>query len=140
MVNKVILIGNLGNDPDLRYTQSGTAVANFSLATTERTKGQDGQIQESTEWHRVVAWQKLAELAGEYLNKGSKVYIEGRLQTRKYTDRDGTDKYTTDIVVKEIKFLSPKGEQHSHGASTDDGFGNPPSTGAFPGDDSSVPF
>ena len=87
MINKVILIGNLGADPEIRHTQNGTTVALFNIATTERRKGQDGQAQELTEWHRIVAWQRLAEICGEYLSKGSKVYIEGKLQTRKWKDQ-----------------------------------------------------
>ena len=84
MINKAILIGNLGADPELRYTQSGTQVASFRMATTERWKGQDGQTQEQTEWHRIVVWGKLAEICGQYLHKGSRVYIEGKIQTRKW--------------------------------------------------------
>jgi single-strand DNA-binding protein len=108
MINKVILIGNLGADPEINYTQSGTPVASFSLATTEKFKGKDDQWQEKTEWHRIVAWQRLAEICGEYLSKGSKVYIEGKLQTRKWKDRDGNDRYTTEIVAREMKMLSPR--------------------------------
>ena len=106
MINKVILIGNLGADPEIRYTQSGTAVATFNLVTTERWRGQDGQTQEQTEWHRIVAWAKLAEICGEYLHKGSRVYIEGKLQTRKWQDNDGVDRYTTEIIAKEMKMLT----------------------------------
>ncbi len=109
MINKVILIGNLGSDPEIRYTQSGTAVATFSVATTERWKNKDGQQQEQTEWHRIVAWRRLAEICGEYLSKGSKVYIEGKLQTRKWEDRDGNTRYTTEVVANEMKMLSPRG-------------------------------
>jgi len=108
MINKVILIGNLGADPELRFTQNGTPVASFNMATTERRKGQDGQIQEQTEWHRIIAWQRLAEICGEYLSKGSKVYMEGRLQTRKWKDQNGIDRYTTEIVAREMKMLSPR--------------------------------
>ena len=122
MINKVILIGNLGADPEIRYTQNGTAVATFSLATTERWKGQDGQTQEHTEWHRIVAWKRLAEICGEYLSKGSKVYIEGKLQTRKWKDQSGVDRYTTEIVAWEMKMLSPRKEEdyrsNDHGMST----------------------
>ena len=109
MINKAILIGNLGSDPEVRYTQSGTAVANFNIATTEKWKGQDGQMQEQTEWHRIVAFARLGEICGEYLSKGSKVYIEGRIQTRKWEDRDGNARYTTEIVAKEMKMLDAKG-------------------------------
>ena len=106
MINKVILIGNLGADPEIRYTQNGTQVATFNLATTERWRGQDGQTQEQTGWHRIVAWAKLAEICGEYLHKGSRVYIEGKLQTRKWQDNDGVDRYTTEIIAKEMKMLT----------------------------------
>ena len=108
MINKAILIGNLGADPEIRYTPNGTPVATFSIATTERRKGQDGQVQESTEWHRIVAWQRLAEICGEYLAKGSKVYIEGKIKTRKWQDKQGVDRYTTEIQAREMKMLSPR--------------------------------
>jgi single-strand DNA-binding protein len=108
MVNKVTLIGNLGADPEIRYTQSGAAVANLRLATTETWK-KEGVKEEITEWHRVVAFGRLAEICGEYLSKGSKVYIEGRIQTRKWEDRDGNTRYTTEIVAREMKMLSPRG-------------------------------
>lgn len=108
MINKVILIGNLGADPEIRYTQAGAPVATFNIATTERFKGQDGQVQEQTEWHRIVAWRRLAEICGEYLSKGSRVYIEGKLQTRKWKDQNGNDRYTTEIVAREMKMLSPR--------------------------------
>lgn len=121
MINKVILIGNLGADPEIRYTQNGTPVATFSLATTERRKGQDGQVQEMTEWHRIVAWQRLAEICGEYLSKGSKVYIEGRLQTRKWKDQNGNDRYTTEIVAREMKMLTPRAAAGSGGGSASGG-------------------
>ena len=108
MVNKVIIIGNLGADPELRYTQSGAPVATFRVATTERWKGQDGQMQEQTEWHSIVAWKRLAEICGEYLSKGSKVYVEGSLKTRKWQDKSGNDRYTTEIIAREMKMLSPR--------------------------------
>jgi single-strand DNA-binding protein len=108
MVNKVILIGNLGADPEVRYTQNGTAVANFRIATTETWK-KDGEKEEQTEWHRIVTFARLAEICGEYLSKGSKVYIEGRIQTRKWEDKDGNPRYTTEIVAREMKMLSPRG-------------------------------
>jgi single-strand DNA-binding protein len=113
MINKVILIGNLGVDPEVRYTQSGTPVASFRIATSERRKGQDGQSQEQTEWHSIVAWDKLAEICGEYLHKGSKVYIEGKLQARKWQDKDGHDRWTTEIIAREMKMLSSKGSDDS---------------------------
>jgi single-strand DNA-binding protein len=109
-VNKVILIGNLGSDPDVRYTASGAAVANVNIATTEswRDKG-SGEQQERTEWHRVVFFGKLAEIAGEYLKKGSQVYVEGRLQTRKWQDKEGNDRYTTEIVASDMQMLGGRG-------------------------------
>ncbi len=103
-VNKAILIGNLGKDPEIRYTQSGNAVCNFSLATTERRK-QGEEWADHTEWHNVVAWGRQAELCNQYLQKGSSVYIEGRIQTRKWEDKDGNARYTTEIVVGDIQFL-----------------------------------
>ncbi len=108
MVNKAILIGNLGADPEVRYTQNGTAVANFNLATTE-TWTKEGNKEEKTEWHRIVAFGRLGEICGEYLSKGSKVYIEGRIQTRQWDDRDGNKRYTTEIVAREMKILTPRG-------------------------------
>lgn len=110
MINKVILIGNLGSDPEIRYTQNGTPVASFRIATTERWKDRDGQQQEQTEWHNIVAWRRLAEICGEYLAKGSRVYIEGKLSTRKWQDRDGNDRYSTEVVANEMKMLSPRPE------------------------------
>lgn len=98
-VNRVILVGNLGKDPEVRYTPQGKAVANLTLATSESWKDQSGQIQEKTEWHRVSMFGKLAEIAGEYLRKGSQVYIEGKLQTRKWQNKEGQDQYTTEIVL-----------------------------------------
>lgn len=107
-VNRVTLVGHLGNDPDLRHTDGGTAVANFSLATNERWKDKSGEQKEHTEWHRIVAWGKTAELCKEYLHKGSQVYIEGKLQTRSYQDKDGVTKYTTEVVVNQVQFLGKK--------------------------------
>jgi len=110
-INKVILIGNLGNDPETRYTQSGAAVTNISLATSETWKDkQTGQPQERTEWHRVVFFNRLAEIAGEYLRKGSKVYVEGSLRTRKWQDQSGQDRYTTEIVGNEMQMLDSRGQ------------------------------
>lgn len=110
-VNKVILIGNLGKDPEVKFTPSGTAVAKFSLATNERFKDKNGELQERTEWHNVVLWQRLAEIAGEYLKKGSKVYIEGRLQTRSWDDKQTNQKkYMTEVVVQDLVLLSGRGE------------------------------
>ena len=115
MINKVILIGNLGADPELRHTQAGAAVASFNMATTERYKNKEGDQVENTEWHRIVAWSRLAEICGEYLSKGSRVYIEGKLQTRKWEDQDGNDRYTTEIVAREMKMLSPRSENQDGG-------------------------
>jgi len=109
-LNKVMLIGNLGKDPEVRYTAAGTAVASFSLATSEKFKNKNGEWEEKTEWHNVTLWARLAEIAGEYLAKGKTVYIEGRLQTRKWQDRDGKDRYTTEIVGEKMQMLSGKGE------------------------------
>ena len=109
-VNKVILVGRLGGDPEIRYAQSGLAVANFSLATSESwTK--DGQKQEKTEWHKVVAFAKLAEICGEYLVKGKQIYIEGRIQTRKWEDKEGQTRYTTEIVANQMQMLGSKGDR-----------------------------
>jgi single-strand DNA-binding protein len=107
-VNKVILIGNLGKDPEMRYMPSGDAIANFSVATTDTWKDKSGEKQEKTEWHRVSMFGRLAEIAGEYLKKGSQVYIEGRLQTRKWQNKEGQDQYTTEIVANEMKMLGSR--------------------------------
>jgi single-strand DNA-binding protein len=108
-VNKVILVGNLGRDPEIRYTRDGTAVANLNLATTDNWNDANGQKQERTEWHRVVAWGKLAEIAKEYLGKGRQVYIEGRLQTRSWEDKDGNKRYTTEIRADQMLMLGGRG-------------------------------
>lgn len=114
-VNKVILIGNLGRDPEMRYTPSGLAVANVTLATSEAWKDkQSGETQERTEWHRVVFYQRLAEIAGEYLRKGSKVFVEGRLRTSKWQDKTtGQDRYTTEIIADNMQMLDSKGSASS---------------------------
>jgi len=109
-VNKVILIGNLGQDPEVRYMPNGNAVANVTLATTETWKDRNsGENQERTEWHRVVLFRRLAEVAGEYLKKGAKVYVEGKLQTRKWQDQNGQDRYTTEIVADQLQMLDSRG-------------------------------
>ncbi|MBN4076776.1 single-stranded DNA-binding protein [Mariprofundus ferrooxydans] len=105
MLNKVMLIGNLGADPETRFTQDGTCVCNLRLATTEKFKGRDGNQQERTEWHRIVMWGRLGEIANQYLSKGSRVYIEGKIETQKWQDRDGKDQYTTQIRANEMKML-----------------------------------
>jgi single-strand DNA-binding protein len=104
-INKVILVGNLGNDPEVRYSQSGSAITTISVATTEAWKDKNGEQQERTEWHRVKFFGRLAEIAGEYLKKGRQVYIEGSLRTEKYTDKSGVEKYATDIVANEMQML-----------------------------------
>ncbi len=109
-VNKVILIGHLGADPEIRYTPSGQPVANFRLATSESWNDKSGQRQERTEWHRIVVWGKLAELCGEYLAKGRQVYVEGRIQTRQWDDRDGNKRYTTEVQAREVTFLGGRGD------------------------------
>jgi single-strand DNA-binding protein len=108
-VNKVILIGNLGNDPEVRYTPNGNAVATISLATSETWRDkQSGELQDRTEWHRVVFFNRLAEIVGEYLHKGSKTYVEGSLRTRKWQDKNGMDKFTTEIIANEMHMLDSK--------------------------------
>lgn len=116
-INKVILVGNLGQDPEVKYTAGGAAVTTLSLATSESWKDKDtGQDQEKTEWHRVVLWRRLAEIAGEYLKKGSKVYIEGQLQTRKW-EQDGQTRYTTEVVGRDMQFLDSRGNTSSDNSS-----------------------
>jgi single-strand DNA-binding protein len=133
-VNKVILIGNLGRDPELRYTQGGSAVANFTLATNERWRDKDGNNQERTEWHRIVVWGRTAENCAQYLQKGRSVYVEGRLQTREWEDKDGNKRNTTEVNALTVQFLGGRGG--SGGPGDDPGYsgpGEPP-----PGDD--IPF
>lgn len=109
-INKVILVGNLGNDPEVRYSSNGNAIANISIATSDSWKDKNtGEQQEKTEWHRVVMFNRLGEIAGEYLKKGSQVYIEGKLQTRKWQDQSGQDRYTTEIVANEMQMLGGRG-------------------------------
>lgn len=117
-INKVLLIGNLGKDPEIRYMPSGGAVATLAIATSESWKDKNtGEKQERTEWHRVVMFNRLGEIAGEYLKKGSKVYIEGKLQTRKWQDKDGQDRYSTEIVANEMQMLDSRaaGDSGDHG-------------------------
>lgn len=109
-VNKVILIGNLGQDPELRYMPSGDPVASFSLATTEQFRDKDGNQQKKTEWHKIVAFKRLAEICGEYLKKGGQVYIEGRIQTRNWEDKEGVKRYATEIVANSMQMLGRRGE------------------------------
>lgn len=109
-VNKAIVVGNLGADPEVRSTQSGTQVATFNVATTETYNDSSGQRQERTEWHRIVAFGRLGEICGQYLHKGKQVYIEGRIQTRKWQDKDGHDRWTTEIVCREMQMLGRAGD------------------------------
>lgn len=127
-INKVIIVGNLGNDPDVRYMPSGDAVTNISVATSESWKDKNsGEQQERTEWHRIVLFNRLGEIAGQYLKKGSKVYIEGKLRTRKWQDQSGQDRYTTEIVADQMQMLDSRG-----GGQPDMGAGAPPPASAAP--------
>jgi single-strand DNA-binding protein len=135
MLNRVMLIGHLGADPTVKHTSSGSAVADLRLATTRKLKDRDGAAKEDTQWHRVVAWGKLAEICGEHLRKGRQIYVEGRLQTRKWRAKDGSYRYSTEVVGDEIKFLGGgKRDQDDQAPAGDDAA--PPS----PSDDSDLPF
>jgi single-strand DNA-binding protein len=136
-VNKVILIGNLGADPELRYTPAGRAVVNFRIATTRHWNTREGERREETEWHRIVAWDKLAEICGEYLKKGMPVYVEGRIQTRSWEDQGGVKRYTTEIVATDMRMLSSRHEGESAGAASGPPPDDLPST--FEADDD-LPF
>jgi len=144
-INKAIVVGNLGRDPEVRYSANGNAIANVTIATTDSWKDrQSGERQEKTEWHRVVFFGRLAEIAGEYLKKGSQVYVEGRLQTRKWEDRDGNERYTTEIVAADMQMLGGRG---GGGGDTQGGSGSAPefaegnSDGGSSGDfDDDIPF
>lgn len=114
-VNKVILIGNLGADPDLKYTPSGAAVCELRLATNESWTGKDGQKQDRTEWHRVIVWNKLAENCAKYLSKGRMAYVEGKIQTRQWDDKDGNKRYTTEVLASTVQFLGGRGEDSGRG-------------------------
>lgn len=120
-VNKVILVGNLGRDPEMRYMPSGDALASFSIATTDNWKDKNGQKQERTEWHRISMFGKLAEIAGEYLKKGSSVYIEGRLQTRKWQDKEGNERQTTEVVADRMQMLGGRGGANTYEIMDDEG-------------------
>lgn len=134
-VNKVILVGNLGQDPEARFMPSGGAVTNVSIATSESWKDKNtGQQQERTEWHRVVFFNRLAEIAGEYLKKGSKVYVEGSLRTRKWQGQDGQDRYTTEIVASEMQMLDSRGEGASGGFGNNNNNAQPQASNAQPAD------
>ena len=138
-VNKVILVGNLGRDPEVRYMPNGDAVANYSIATTETWKDKNGMRQEKTEWHNIVMYRRLAEIAGEYLKKGSSVYIEGRLQTRKWQDKQGNDRYTTEIIADQLQMLGGRNSNaagqtpgQDHGAASPSQPGGAPADGTPP--------
>lgn len=118
-VNKVILLGRLGQDPELKHTPAGNTVCNFSLATSEKYKDKQGNEKEKTEWSKIVCWQRLAEICGEYLSKGRQVYIEGKLQTRSWDDKDGNKRYTTEILAEKIEFIGGKSENNSSGFNHD---------------------
>ncbi len=154
-VNKAILIGNLGADPEVRFTPGGQAVANFRIATSESWKDKEGNKQEKTEWHRIVVWGKLAELCGEYLKKGRQAYVEGRLQTREWTDKEGKKNYTTEVVANQVTFLGGRDGAGAGSAGARSGpvrsgpedFGPPPPSlddagpgGASAGGDEDIPF
>ena len=125
-VNKVIIVGNLGRDPEVRYTADNRAITNIAVATSERyTDKNSGEKKEITEWHRIVFFNRLAEIAGEYLKKGSQVYIEGRLRTRKWTDQSGVDKYTTEIIADQMQMLGSRSGGSGGGVAYDDGYGAP---------------
>ena len=133
-VNKVILVGNLGADPEMKYTPSGTPICTFRLATSESFKDRDGNQQERTEWHRVVAWAKLAEICGQYLAKGRQVYIEGSIRTRSWDDADGNKRFMTEIVARDVQFLGG-GAGGGSGSGGGGDFGGPPPLG-----DDDIPF
>lgn len=149
-VNKVILIGNLGADPEVRFTPGGQAVANFRIATSENWTDKQGQKQERTEWHRIVVWGKLGELCGQYLAKGRQCYVEGRLQTREWTDKEGKKNYTTEVVATNVTFLGgrdgagPRADGGGGYRAPDDGMMPPPGMdepmGGMGGTDEDIPF
>ena len=139
-VNKVILIGNLGRDPEIRYTASGQAVANFTLATSETRTSKDGGKQEFTEWHRIVAWGRLAEICGEYLSKGKMIYIEGALRTRSWEDKEGRKRWTTEVFAQSMQMLSPAGQKSAPDSQSDEEFTEDFEVDESFGSDDDVPF
>ena len=143
-INKVIIVGTLGRDPDMKYTASGTAIANISVATSESWKDKQTQEKkEKTEWHRVVAFSRLAEIIGEYLRKGSQVYIEGKLQTRKWQDQNGQDRYTTEVVANQMQMLGGRPNEKPADKPSDSRFRKPAPVDTGPGgfdDDPDIPF
>jgi single-strand DNA-binding protein len=140
-VNKVILVGNLGRDPELRYTKNGQAVANFSVATSDSYTNRDGQREDRTEWHRVVVWGKTAELCTQYLTKGRTVYIEGQLRTREWEDKEGAKRQTTEVHAQTVQFIGPRGSGGGTGGGAPRG-GEPPSQGpgSGPPPEDDIPF
>ena len=136
-VNKVILIGNLGRDPELRYTKDGKAVANFTVATNDRWRDREGNSQERTEWHRIVVWDKQAENCAQYLQKGRSVYIEGRLQTREWEDKEGQKRQTTEIVAQQVTFL---GSRDAGSRSASASAAAPPGPEPAPTEGDDIPF
>jgi single-strand DNA-binding protein len=144
VVNKAIIVGNLGRDPDVRFTPSGRAVAKFSVATTERWTDQQGQRQEKTEWHNIVVWGKQAETCGQYLSKGRQVYVEGRITNRSYDDKDGNKRYITEIIARDVRFLGGGGGGGggaSAGRVADPSFAPPAGEDAAPPDtEDDIPF
>ncbi len=141
-VNKVILVGNLGKDPEIRNLEGGAKVASFSLATNRIYRGQDGKRMEETEWHNIVLWRNLAELSEKYLRRGSQVYIEGRIQTRQWTDKEGNKRYTTEIVAENMTFLGGRDDnrQESPQAGGMDVSGDYEGPGQTPAEDDDLPF
>ena len=139
-LNKVILIGNLGQDPSARYMSNGDAVTNITLATTDTWKDKNGEKQEKTEWHRCTFYRKLAEIAGEYLKKGSQVYVEGKITTRKWTDKEGIERYTTEIIASSMKMLGSKSGDSGHSEAPANPRNNAQSGTGFDDMDDDIPF
>jgi len=139
-VNIAIVVGNLGKDPEVRFTQSGRAVANFSVATSDSWTGQDGNRQERTEWHNIVVWGKQAELCGQYLAKGRQVFVQGRIQTRSWEDKTGNTRYTTEIVAQRVQFLGGAGGARASQEPQDQGFEDPSPSFQSPPIDDDIPF
>ena len=148
-VNKAILVGNLGRDPELRHTPNGQAVVNFTLATSENWTDKNGERQERTEWHRIVVWGKTAEMCNQYLSKGRTVYIEGRIQTREWEDKDGNKRYTTEVNAQTVQFIGPRTDGGGGGGGNYSGGGggggnaprnDGPADAGPPGGDEDIPF
>ena len=139
-VNIAILVGNLGKDPEVRFTQNGRAVANFSIATSEVWTGQDGNRQERTEWHNIVVWGKQAESCGQYLSKGRQVFVQGNIRSRSYEDKTGNTRYITEIVAQRVQFLGGAGGARTSQETPDQGFGDTSSTFQSPPIDDDIPF